>query len=388
MTAIADKHSLVDKAREVIATLSRYRQYAAESQALVDAAEFAAAGARRVTEAALLRENLTRNELTAALHAALAGRADALAQARERVLAEFLLRGQARGLRRRSRFARMAERAVVRLGPPGRAWVIARAGLIRPVLFDAAWYLEQNPDVAAGAASPLAHYLLAGSWEGRSPHPLFDEAAYRAANAHALAESGLSGLEHYLTAGAWQGASPHPLFDVAHYLLQAAVPAGEDPLSHYLRQGWRDGLSPHPLFDPAWYASQLGEARHDMPPLLHYVTTGWRDGRSPHPLFDPAWYRERYPDATAGVDALTDFVREGAAKGRSPGPWFDATAYVADRGAALKHANPLIDYLQGGAWAAGEVKPGVATAAYLAARPHLARRSLTPLEHWARQGRY
>lgn len=389
MTAIADKHSLVDKAREVIATLSRYRQYAADSQAMVQAAEDAAAGARRVSEAAILRENLTRAELTSALHAALTGRAEALSQARERVLSEFVLRGQGSGLRRRTRLTRVVERAAARLGVLGRAWVTGRAGLRRPVLFDAAWYLERNPDVAGGGASPLAHYLVSGSWEGRSPHPAFDEAAYRARHAQALAETGVSGLEHYLTVGAWQGASPHPLFDVGHYLLQTAVPPGEDPLSHYLRQGWRDGLSPHPLFDPAWYAKQAGDSAGQLAPLLHYLTVGWRDGLSPHPLFDPAWYLRTYPEvAAADVDPLTDFLHAGAAAGRSPSAWFDAPAYAAARGQAMTHSNPLVDYLQGGAWSASDVKPGVATAAYLAARPQLARRGLTPLEHWARQGRY
>jgi hypothetical protein len=39
------------------------------------------------------------------------------------------------------------------------------------VLFDAAFYREQNPDVARGWLPPLWHYLLWGSVEGRRPHP-------------------------------------------------------------------------------------------------------------------------------------------------------------------------------------------------------------------------
>lgn len=374
MTAIAEKHSLVDKAREVTATLSRLQK--------------TAASARRLSEATMLRESLVRVELTGALQAALLARSEAQAQARRRVTAEFVLRSQGKGPRRRDRLSRVAERLAARLGPWGRAWVAARAGLRQPALFDGAWYLEANPDVAASNAAPLAHYLVTGAWEGRSPHPLFDEGFYRSRHAQALAATGVSALEHYLAQGAWQAASPHPLFDVGHYLLQAAVPTGEDPLSHYLREGWRRGLSPHPLFDPDWYAAESGGASGDEPPLLHYLRRGWREGCSPHPLVDPAWSLDTYPEiAATGRDPLTDFLLEGAAAGRSPGPWFDLPAYLAARGELLPGVNPLIDYLEGGAWIVGEVRPGLATAAYLAARPHLARQGLTPLEHWARQER-
>lgn len=385
MTATAERHSLVDKARAIKSSLSRLRRYAADSQANAEAAETAAAGARRLTELAMLRENLARVELTSALQAALVSRDEVTNSARRRVLAEFLMRGPAGRVRRRGRPVRWQEQVAARLGASGQAWVATMAGVRGSILFDAAWYLQQNPDVAAQGVDPLTHYLLAGSWELRAPHPLFDEAAYRTVHAAELAATGVSSLEHYLAFGAWRGASPHPLFDVGHYLLQASPAAGEDPLSHYVRLGWREGLSPHPLFDPAWYVAQVADGFCDEPPLSHYLRLGWRAGCSPHPLFDPAWYRETYPEF-AGTEPLTEFLLTGAAAGRSPSAWFDLRAYVAERGsAAAVHANPLVDYLWGGAWAIAEATPGVATAAYLAARPSLARRGLTPLEHWARQ---
>ncbi len=44
-------------------------------------------------------------------------------------------------------------------------------------LFDANYYRASNPDVASGI-NPRLHFILAGAFEGRKPHPLFDTAFY------------------------------------------------------------------------------------------------------------------------------------------------------------------------------------------------------------------
>ena len=64
-------------------------------------------------------------------------------------------------------------------------------------LFDEAWYVSSNPDVVEAGVPGLAHYLESGWREGRSPHPLFDEAWYR--NEYGVLNS--SGLLHYLRSG-------------------------------------------------------------------------------------------------------------------------------------------------------------------------------------------
>ena len=64
-------------------------------------------------------------------------------------------------------------------------------------LFDEAWYVSSNPDVVEAGVPGLTHYLEFGWREGRSPHPLFDEAWYRI-------EYGVpntNGLLHYLELG-------------------------------------------------------------------------------------------------------------------------------------------------------------------------------------------
>jgi glycosyltransferase involved in cell wall biosynthesis len=52
-------------------------------------------------------------------------------------------------------------------------------GQVNPVpVFDAAYYLENNPDVAAGGADPFEHFLVFGVAETRNPAPDFDMKFY------------------------------------------------------------------------------------------------------------------------------------------------------------------------------------------------------------------
>ena len=56
--------------------------------------------------------------------------------------------------------------------------LLPRAELEASGLFDRAWYLEVNPDVARAGLDPLLHYLRAGRFAGRRPNPYFDGSAY------------------------------------------------------------------------------------------------------------------------------------------------------------------------------------------------------------------
>ena len=368
--------TLLDKAKAVAAKVGGLRRDAA--------------GAHRLAHQSEVREALTRTELTVALHESLIQRADLEARVRTLALAAYGYRNPGR-LRRHNRVSQLLDRVLARLGPAGRASVIARSGggLGLVGLFDADWYRSTYPDVAQRRIDPLTHYLTVGAREGRSPGPLFDEVWYRGGNDVELAATSLTGLEHFVRKGAADGKAPHPLFDVAHYLAQnPGLAPDENPVAHYLREGGRLGLSPHPLFDPAWYLEQAPDAAGG-PALAHYLTVGWRRGLSPHPLFDTAWYLERWPDvAETGVPPLVHFATLGGGEHRSPSPWFDLDHYVAQRGADLPPGiNPLVDYLQGGAWRTSEARAGFPTAAYVASRPEVVRAGVTPLEHWARRAR-
>ena len=56
----------------------------------------------------------------------------------------------------------------------------ARKVVVRIRYSTAAFYLAQNTDVAQAGIDPLTHYLTHGAAEGRTPHPLFDNAFYLA----------------------------------------------------------------------------------------------------------------------------------------------------------------------------------------------------------------
>lgn len=72
--------------------------------------------------------------------------------------------------------------------------------LRRASLFDAAWYLQQNPDVAGQGMDAAMHYVLHGEGEGRRPCPQFDPAAYLRANPD-VARDGGNAFVHFLTRG-------------------------------------------------------------------------------------------------------------------------------------------------------------------------------------------
>lgn len=84
--------------------------------------------------------------------------------------------------------------------------------LRRKKLFDAAFYLERYPDVAAARMRPFAHYLLHGAAEGRKPNPWFDPDYYLAASPEARERGGDPFID-FLQHGAKEHSKPHPLFD-------------------------------------------------------------------------------------------------------------------------------------------------------------------------------
>lgn len=71
-------------------------------------------------------------------------------------------------------------------------------------LFDAAWYLQTYPDIAASNIPPKEHYLRAGALEGRNPGPNFDTMAYYFANPD-VADMGWPALAHYMLFGQSEG---------------------------------------------------------------------------------------------------------------------------------------------------------------------------------------
>jgi hypothetical protein len=79
--------------------------------------------------------------------------------------------------------------------------VIAGSGL-----FDEAWYIRENPDVARSGINPLLHYVRHGASEKRAPFPGFNATRY-VANAELRAPVRRNPLAHYIL----NGSSPDDL---------------------------------------------------------------------------------------------------------------------------------------------------------------------------------
>jgi glycosyltransferase involved in cell wall biosynthesis len=102
-------------------------------------------------------------------------------------------------------------------------------------LFDAAWYLQRNPDVAESGKDPLDHYLNFGWKEGRAPSPWFDPRFYlRQCPGEDGRDQAL--LRHYVEKGEKQGFLPSkpyvqgrkPLVEEASNVLFCGHIAGEE----------------------------------------------------------------------------------------------------------------------------------------------------------------
>ena len=80
---------------------------------------------------------------------------------------------------------------------------------MKPLLFDAVWYLQQNADVVRARLDPVQHYLEYGAAEGRNPNAFFDTRRYLAANAD-VRGSPMNPFLHFVLYGFREGRDPAP----------------------------------------------------------------------------------------------------------------------------------------------------------------------------------
>lgn len=164
-------------------------------------------------------------------------------------------------------------------------------------LFNADWYLAQNPDVAgavqSGIMSAEEHFHRHGAAEGRAPGPLFDPQAYLAANpdvAQAVAYGLISAYEHFFTYGMQEDRSPLSLFEPGFYLahnpdVAAAVEAGLiTATQHFLLYGQGEPRQINPFINLGAYMDANADiahaaANHIVSPLMHMLSYGASEGR-------------------------------------------------------------------------------------------------------------
>ena len=187
-------------------------------------------------------------------------------------------------------------------------------------VFDQGWYLHHYPEAQAATEAALDYYLRVGARQGHSPSALFDEAYYLARNPDIaeLVRTGhyASGFDHYCQHG-WRGVSPHWLFDDALYaelyddmtLENLELHGCYGRYDHYLKSGQRERRVGQYLFDAPFYRAQalaagVAEGEIDGPgPYVHFLAClgSGRDELPPSVYFDPAWYAEHHPAAKAEI---------------------------------------------------------------------------------------
>jgi hypothetical protein len=140
------------------------------------------------------------------------------------------------------------------------------------IFFDRQFYRTTNAESSA-KVTPLLHFLVAGAFDGRKPHPLFDPAFYLERYPD-IREAGVNPLLHFIRYGAAEGRKPCPLFQPDYYLSRypEAKKSGENPLGHFLRSRAEDCANPHMLFNCESYRRDHPElSGRRINPLVHYA---------------------------------------------------------------------------------------------------------------------
>jgi O-antigen biosynthesis protein len=152
-------------------------------------------------------------------------------------------------------------------------------------LFDAAYYLAINPDVAERNVDPLVHYLEEGAREGRDPHADFDTTFYLE-QCRTKGEAPGNPLIHYLRIGAGRGFTTKPdgtsassgiaantkptaaggnvRLPVLVALESLGVIAGPDGASRLSASGWALANAPISEISLSMYGTTLGSATYGV----------------------------------------------------------------------------------------------------------------------------
>jgi len=234
-------------------------------------------------------------------------------------------------------------------------------------LFDVAYYLAHNPDVAAAGVDPYQHYTTYGWHEGRNPSALFNTNFYLTHNPD-VAAAAINPLSHFESNGWREGRDPSLAFSDTAYLSHNTdvLAAGMDPLLHYVLYGQNEGRMAFiaggtapvdPLIDSAYYTSQLGTAVYPtgiaaaQQAAWSYANGGWQQGLGPDRLFDTNYYLSHNPDvAAAHVNPLAHFEQFGWKEGRDPSAAFSTNKYLAAYGdVRAAGIDPLVHYAVYGA---------------------------------------
>jgi hypothetical protein len=165
-------------------------------------------------------------------------------------------------------------------------------------LFDANWYLANNPDVAVAVQngqfiSAEQHFRLHGDEELRSGNPLFDTDMYLAHNADvqlAVGNSVITAFRHFEHHGQFERRDPMLAFQTGDYLAsnidvaQAVQTNGMSAFEHFWLHGQFEDRLPFNGFDRSSYLEDNPDvaaavAQGLMTTVQHYVNFGRNEDR-------------------------------------------------------------------------------------------------------------
>lgn len=265
-----------------------------------------------------------------------------------------------------------------------------RKNTVARQIFDAEWYLKNNPNLAQSNMDPYAHFSKIGWIEGQSPCFLFDTKWFSRKYA-AYLDSKTNPLDYFVKNCLSQNLDPHPLFNTAKYLAHNSDVrnARANPLLHYLKHGQKEGRECSPLFDAYWYRAQYEQTEYfEGGDLKHYLETGWKIGKTPHPLFDSNWYLKQNEDVNAAsIDPLVHYIKHGDSEGRNPNPYFDVIWYKFEYNDSKSWDTTCLEhYISIGADKKYKTSPWFDGNWYLDANADVCAAKVNPLSHFLTHG--
>ena len=206
-------------------------------------------------------------------------------------------------------------------------------------LFDAKWYLKQNPDVKASGMDPVLHYLKYGWKEKRSCTPYFDGKQYLEMYPD-VARAGVNPLLHWELHGKFEGRFiiMRPRLSYVARVLEGMtnfvgkVSIIVEKLTPLLNQKKKvekskeySLLAHSPYFDIKWYLTQYPDIeKAKVDPVEHYLRYGWREGRNPSKKFNGNEYLDLYRDVKkANINPLVHYLKNGQKEGRLTIPVYE-----------------------------------------------------------------
>ncbi|QIZ72379.1 DUF4347 domain-containing protein [Oxynema aestuarii] len=223
------------------------------------------------------------------------------------------------------------------------------------LLFDPAYYLAENVDVADAVAngtvrSAAEHFSLFGLAEGRSPSEVFTN-LYLANNpdvADAVTNGSFrSAFQHFIKFGFAEGRFPSDLFkDFEMFYVSQNADAAEaiangtysNGLEHLVSVGFAEGRNPFvqfemltQTFDAKYYLSQNADVADAVEngifrnAMEHFIYFGLSEGRNPSLAFSNPIYLANNPDVESAINegsfasGYAHYLMHGFAEGRIGG---------------------------------------------------------------------